>query len=318
MTKGIRISAVLCPLFCLIVGWRPSDRELNQSRVGPARFPFETVSGFAYHLNKGVAVLDVTVNPKNELSGLQLVHDLIGGFDEPVARHAILWGDWDASPVPLGQIFRFVTRREPGKAFIFFKDIYGKSNFGDESRRLTCVQESESDSCIDLTRMYSLRRNLRFAHEPSSFRSDNVVRLAFQVDQGKDTNSNSTEPNDSERQIGSPCDFIVPRPRFRHGSRIGDIYGGILVIVGAFLGFGLIAPVAGLLWRDRRSRLGWLLAAIAAIVLFLTIGSGAIGCLPGSWHKCLCDGQDHSEYRQTFEHDGGNVPHGAKGVVLND
>jgi hypothetical protein len=32
-----------------------------------------------------------------------------------------------------------------------------------------------------------------------------------------------------------------------------------------------------------------------------------IGCHPGSWHRCMCNGQDHSVYRQNFPHNSANV-----------
>jgi len=97
-----------------------------------------------------------------------------------------------------------------------------------------------------------------------------------------------------EEQTGSPSDLVVPRPRFRHGSRVGDVYGGLLVIVGAFIGFGSSYGAAFVLAFNARNRWGWFLVLIAAIGLFLTIGSGAIGCLPQDWHKCVCDGQEHN------------------------
>jgi hypothetical protein len=33
-----------------------------------------------------------------------------------------------------------------------------------------------------------------------------------------------------------------------------------------------------------------------------------IGCLPWSWHRCLCDGEEHSENCQPFQHNSEIVP----------
>jgi hypothetical protein len=56
------------------------------------------------------------------------------------------------------------------------------------------------------------------------------------------------------------------------------------------------------LYGSRKSLSGWLLAAITTIILFLSISTAAIGCLPLDWYRYLCDNKQHSEYRQISPH----------------
>ncbi len=100
---------------------------------------------------------------------------------------------------------------------------------------------------------------------------------------------------------------IDPVSLTRHGSRFNDRYG-ILCICGGFV-VGFILWMAGgwRLFYNQRDRLGLCMAGSGLVVAGISFTSVVIGCLPGSWHKCLCDGEDHSDNRQTFQHNTENV-----------
>jgi hypothetical protein len=117
------------------------------------------------------------------------------------------------------------------------------------------------------------------------------------------SNADADNSGNGQREIGYPSDSFVPVPHYRHGSRFGDNYGGLIITILSLVGFVLICPASVRLWDNRPDFLGWTLAIISGCALLLAIFSGAIGCLPGSWHKCLCDGEEHAEYRQTLHVD---------------
>jgi hypothetical protein len=50
------------------------------------------------------------------------------------------------------------------------------------------------------------------------------------------------------------------------------------------------------------------MALALGLALTATV-SGGLGALPWDWHKRLCDGQEHTGYRQIFQHDAKNVSH---------
>ncbi len=163
------------------------------------------------------------------------------------------------------------------------------------------ISERDLDWQIPVRRLISTTQNLLrfrlidFRNHPRSVRCDDMIRLSPEY-------AESAKSNQNEQNISSPEPFIVPRPRFRHGSNFGDTYGGLIIVFASFFGCGLIIPTTGLLWRNSHSCLGWILAVICSLILFFGIGSAFIGCLPGSWHRCLCDGEEHSENRQTLPH----------------
>lgn len=190
---------------------------------------------------------------------------------------------------------RLKTERMPFACTVSF------NNF----RRSVSLIHAVHDDLVQWTQ----RTMLQFDHNPWPFRRNQGLGIQESSIGGffggfrlNDEVAEGDTGEYAERHVSRPSDNVVPRPRFRHGSRFGDVYGGLLVMGGTFLGFGSLWGAAIVLAYRPRSVWGWILAAIAASILFLTIVSGAIGCLPGDWHKCSCDGQEHSENRQTFQH----------------
>ena len=128
--------------------------------------------------------------------------------------------------------------------------------------------------------------------------------LSFYETQGPYRYNNAAYTDDSKRDISSPDSPFTYSPNYRSGSRIGDVYGGLIEVSGIFVGIGFEcwAVAVFCLWGNKRS--GWVLAGISAAILGVTIASAVIGCFPGSWHKCLCDGQEHSERSEPVHRDG--------------
>ena len=205
---------------------------------------------------------------------------------------------------------------------IFFRLSNSQFKFPFNRERWGVAAIRQTYGAIHRDFSYSLGRNgNQYRHtdffpvwqKPRALRFNYVTPLFPDDVQGTESYKYPDQSEQRESEIGNPSDYVVPSPRFRHGSKIGDIYGGVLVAAGTFLGFSLCGAAAFILTVQILSngRAGWLgysLAIFGAVVLFLIIGTGIIGCLPNNWHRCLCDGEDHSEYRQPFQHDGGNVP----------
>ena len=104
-----------------------------------------------------------------------------------------------------------------------------------------------------------------------------------------------------EQPAEPPITPVGPVFRYRHGGKFADAYG-----IGLILGtlFGCI-PLGGcglILISKGRLRVGWSLTVAALLLDVAACASGIIGCLPGSWHKCLCDGEEHSNDSQPFQH----------------
>ena len=73
---------------------------------------------------------------------------------------------------------------------------------------------------------------------------------------------------------------------------------GVLALIAA----GLVCVSVGLFWKYGY---GWKfgLAAFFTVVAWGYIGMvGVVGCFPIWWHRCLCDENSQSEYRQDFQH----------------
>jgi hypothetical protein len=48
---------------------------------------------------------------------------------------------------------------------------------------------------------------------------------------------------------------------------------------------------------------GWGIIALGLVLDCAACGSGAIGCLPWDWHRCLCDQEQRSEQREPIHRD---------------
>jgi hypothetical protein len=109
-----------------------------------------------------------------------------------------------------------------------------------------------------------------------------------------------------EQTAKTPVRPISPVLHYRHGREFTDRYG-LIVIFGTWLIAIFSAfPLVSLTERGYRRTAVCIFASLM-IAGILGAASGLIGCLPWDWHRCLCDGQEHSEYHQTLQHDGGNV-----------
>ncbi len=86
-----------------------------------------------------------------------------------------------------------------------------------------------------------------------------------------------------------------------------DRYGFVVIMGMGGLGFILWLVACGLLY-DRRWAIGCGVAFVGLGLCGVACASIVIGCLPGNWHRCLCDGEDHSENRQPYQHNYAIVP----------
>lgn len=71
-----------------------------------------------------------------------------------------------------------------------------------------------------------------------------------------------------------------------------------VVLIVFFFSCVLDAWAVWLLWSDGRSLAGWVLLGILVVLLGCCGASFWIGCFPWNWHRCLCDGKDHGQYRE--------------------
>jgi len=141
--------------------------------------------------------------------------------------------------------------------------------------------------------------------------------LSSEIAQGPNGSTNTTETNDDQEIVsnGRPVSSVFG---YTHGGEFADRYGPIL-IVSSFLA---IVPFGfwGCEMAHRRANwwagLWWGMALLCGL---LGTGSGSIGCLPWDWHRCLCDGQNHSEnypqrvHEDTLQH----YPPGSFGIKVS-
>ena len=114
-----------------------------------------------------------------------------------------------------------------------------------------------------------------------------------------------------QKEVGyprSPIENVIPKGLLLvgdgNGRQAGEFYG-VLFILGCY-GAAMFLGGTGLYWffdEGRRWSGGCLIASALTLALVGTL-SGGFNCLPWHWGQCS---RQHSEYRQTFEHDGENV-----------
>jgi hypothetical protein len=108
--------------------------------------------------------------------------------------------------------------------------------------------------------------------------------------------SKSDSPKTSYHQEAIKCPQypIGPISSYRHGGKFADSYG-LICIFGAW-GITGILLLRGWNRLDRGYKLRGYSLIIAGILLdALACASGAIGCLPWDWWRCLHDCQEHSQ-----------------------
>jgi IS1 family transposase len=115
--------------------------------------------------------------------------------------------------------------------------------------------------------------------------------------------TNSADQNKQSREYY--IQVVPPVLYYRHGDRFSDEYG-FWCICGAWLLSGLLIFFGcGRLWDKRR--FGLLLFCSGLLLDAVATTSGVIGCLPWNWGRCLKDGQEHSEWKNS--HGGDTVTH---------
>jgi hypothetical protein len=169
-----------------------------------------------------------------------------------------------------------------------------------------------------------------FNQHPSSLRSDNVVSLperSLSSDHGRFSlplyslqsfyrNANPEGCESCQREIYAPRNLFVSSPHHRHGGSFDDTYGVLLTLAMLFGGVGF-GCWGGCIWFDDGPRWEQWFLVVIAICLFLGgVLSGVIGCLPGSWHRCLCDDQQHSEQREQVHRGGEKVAQAQPQIVM--
>ena len=105
----------------------------------------------------------------------------------------------------------------------------------------------------------------------------------------------STDYHQQETEYPRPPICPVPPTVYRHGGQFADRYGTVCIFVS--LPINGILMVCGF-WSIciRRLKLRGIVLLVTGVVLdFLACASGAIGCLPWDWWRCLHDGQQHSQ-----------------------
>ncbi len=113
------------------------------------------------------------------------------------------------------------------------------------------------------------------------------------------------------RPIRQPIKFVSSRSPLNRdvcGGEFADRYGGFFLFGGFAIGiiFELIALT--ILFNNRKSRCGWILAAISLFFWIMTAAIVPIGRLPWDWWKTPKGCQDDGQYYQTFQHNPAIVP----------
>ncbi len=105
--------------------------------------------------------------------------------------------------------------------------------------------------------------------------------------------------DNNQESTKQPIKTVSPILRYRHGGKFADSYGLLCIIVSLFVsmclgGLGLILIDGG------RRKIGWFIFGFSLVLNITACTSGAIGCLPWSWRRCLWDRQEHSQ-NQAFD-----------------
>lgn len=306
--------AVVSLLCCAVVGcWASghiATRSIFLDKFATVIVPKKAVPRLAVY-SEGVSVLDISVNPEFILSNVNLFRTKRNGT-VIVPNYIRPWLQWKPLVFPSFDILRSVWRLDRWKDMVSWMDGPMISDLKQKCRSLSFIHAPyRKSNHISQLRMGYVEF-LHVSDHPCTLRSNNVLPLLPNGIERTKCDKYSDEAKDGDSDVSHPQRFIVPSPHFRLGSRFADIYGGVLVGVGTFLTFTLIVVSTPILtikfWTTGRgSRLGWILLCLAFIMLVLSAGSAFIGCLPSNWNRCLCDGEEHSEYRQTIQHNPNSI-----------
>lgn len=128
----------------------------------------------------------------------------------------------------------------------------------------------------------------------------NFVCLAADEHQGLAEEPYLEGASDHQKQIESPSSPISPIPLgtgYRHGGKFGDTYGMLSIFLSLPIA-GLFIVLGGLRLDRGLRRSGWCLIFGGIALDVAACVSGAIGCLPWDWWRCLHDGQEHSKEQE--------------------
>jgi hypothetical protein len=264
---------------------------------------------------EGIPVLDISVNPEIILSRVNFFQAGRNGDVVPNYIGSGLQGQ--AVSLPFFDILRSVWRLDGWKDSVSWVYDSVVSNFQQERWSLPFIGASyRKRKHIVAQLRVGYMESLYVCDHPCplgvndglSIResgSGNLFQFLGMFLHASSLYPNGNQGSDSdydEQEIAAPLHPFAYSPRYRHGSWVGDVYGSVIAVAGIMLGLSLVAVVSWIFFDNTRSRLGWIPVALAAVILFLTIGTGFIGCLPWDWGRCLCDGEDHTENSQTDQH----------------
>ncbi|MGB9119048.1 MAG: hypothetical protein WCE73_00375, partial [Candidatus Angelobacter sp.] len=109
--------------------------------------------------------------------------------------------------------------------------------------------------------------------------------------------NNLQNADNDQKTIETPDSTIGPVSIYRHGGKFADDYGMLFIFLSLAVSIALGA--LGLILVIERWRVsGWCIFALALALDGTACASGAIGCLPWDWWRCLHDGQQHSQNQQ--------------------
>jgi IS1 family transposase len=168
--------------------------------------------------------------------------------------------------------------------------------------KLANLNLSDSDSC-PLIRFYHLDcplSGLKLAGHNGSLPC-NFIGLSLNLPPSPIEKQSLYSARDHQTQIEQPNS---PIPPYIHGGQFANRYG-LFCIFGSYAITFLSIPIGGI-FIDRGFRVrGWCFIGTGLTLGALASASGAIGCLPWDWWRCLHDGPKHSQ-RDVF-HGGNNV-----------
>jgi len=178
----------------------------------------------------------------------------------------------------------------------FFADLHLNALFSSVSTLLR-----NSNRCVQNLGLSRHFINLILHHSELATHG-NTLSCHFMGLALNEPHSSTEKPNletarESQKEIKPPRSPIRPIPsrsRYRHGRKFSDSYGMLCIFLSMFVSIALVG--CGGLRFDRGRRVAGALLIVGGFVLdALACVSGAVGCLPWDWWRCLHDGEEHSD-----------------------